>query len=118
MIEGLSDERELIHFGGEYKAPANRHVGSYVAKGFTPDFHYVVLAKGIDQKQLSNILHSLDVVDGVAYEVDTDLVTVINNNPKSIADFVEGELASAEITEAKISQATISDKKFKKKRRK
>jgi hypothetical protein len=84
-IEGLPGEvPESILFGSEYTEVNDRHASSYVVKGFEPKTTHIVLAKGLDQKQLANILYSLGAIDAVAYEVDTDFVTVINNNPEKI----------------------------------
>jgi hypothetical protein len=77
-VEGLPsiEQAESILFDRDYTGKGARKFGSYVAKGFAPINHVIVLADNIDKKQMANILISLGMVDGVLYDVDINQVSV------------------------------------------
>lgn len=81
-VEGLPKERESILFDREYIPVKERKFSSFVGFGASPKINSYVLAKNIDQKQLANLLIAIGMVDGVAYEIDTDLVTITEHKPE------------------------------------
>jgi hypothetical protein len=94
-VEGIPsiDKAEHILFGREYKEVKTRKFGSYVGHGFAPTTHSVVLAENVDQKQMANILIAIGMVDGIAYEMDINEISVIEVKPVPEEVLVEDVVA-------------------------
>jgi hypothetical protein len=100
-IEGVPSlaEAEQILSDRQYKEVKNRKFSSYVAKGFAPTKHTLVVADNINQKQLANILVTIGMIDGIAYEADIDAVSVEEIKEEDVV--AEVAAASAEIAKEK-----------------